>query len=112
MKHPMGWFRTDENGRWPELTNKLSLNDLEYKGTKVVVEPEAALENVRTCHATCLKDGAPQFPCPNKPHSYSEVVEILRKKGLIASIPLQEEYETDDQEIERHRREVRKGSGI
>ena len=108
MTHPLIWFKTDDTGRWPELTNKLILNDLEYKGNRILTDRESALENVRTSHATCIKEGAPPFPCPNAPQTYSEVVAILKKKGLITSIPLPEDSETEDEEVNRHRQQVSK----
>ena len=69
------------------MYNKLILHDLDYKGKCVSGTREAILDNVKTYHALCLKEGAPDFPCPTEPHTYSELIPILRKKGLISSFP-------------------------
>ena len=65
------------------------------------VEKAAAIENVRTSSATCLKEGTPHFPCPNKHQTYTEVVDTLRKKGHLTSKTLPEENETEDEEVNR-----------
>ena len=81
----MIWFKTDRAGRWPELQNKLELNDLDYPGRKL--PEDNALDNIRTMHAKCLKDGAPSFPCPTSPTTYTDLIKILKEKGLISSYP-------------------------
>ena len=81
----MIWFKTDKAGRWPELENKLDLYDLDYKGKKV---PENDVEDhIRTMHAKCLKAGAPPFPCPTKPLTYTALIKVLKEKGLVSSFP-------------------------
>ena len=86
---------TDESGGWAELQNKLILQDLEYKGKTVPKNREAVLDNVRTYHASCLKEGSASFPCPTEPLTYSELIPLLRQKGIISS-QHPENSETDD----------------
>ena len=81
----MIWFTTDKAGRWPELQNKLELHDLDYPGRKV--PEDNTIDVIRTLHAKCLKDGAPPFPCPTEPLTYTELVKVLKGKGLISSFP-------------------------
>ena len=83
----MIWFRTDKAGRWPELENKLDLYDLDYQGRKV--PEDAGQDHIRTLHAKCLKAGAPPFPCPTEPLTYTELIKDLKEKGLISSLPLE-----------------------
>ena len=96
LQFPFIWFVTDENGRWPELWNKLILNDYEYKGKGVTGTPETVLDNVRTYHALSLKEGAPDYPCPTAPLSYTDLVPLLRKKGVLSSFPSEDPIVIDE----------------
>ena len=106
MSHPLIWFVTDKSGRWTELQNKLILNGLDYKGTLVAEDESSVLDNVQTCYAACIKAGAPPFKCPTKPHTYTEVVAILRKKGLIKSLCFHGAGTSSETQITEHNTKV------
>ena len=105
IQHPFIWFTTDESGGWAELQNKLILHDLEYKGKGVPKKREAVLDNVRTYHASCLKEASVDFPCPTEPLTYSNLIALLRQKGIISSYQA-ENPENVEEVIRVHNQQV------
>ena len=70
-------------GGWPQLVNKLLLNDLEYRGNLVPEVKAAIPEAIDDLFRTCVAEGATTLILPKKPVSFTSLIAILKELNLI-----------------------------
>ena len=62
---------------------KLSIYDLNFKGGLVPEDKSAIKDVILDTYNNCVADGAEQLELPVKPVSFTDLVSILKDKGLI-----------------------------
>ena len=65
---------------------KLENNNLDFRGNGVAANKAAITEAIQDMFTACVAEGA-TLDLPTKPMTYSEVIAILKEKGLIKGHP-------------------------
>ena len=62
---------------------KLNISDLSFHGGLVPEEQKSIKDIILTTYNNCLVEGAQDLQLPDKPLSYSALIQVLKDKGLI-----------------------------
>ena len=92
MEHPLIWFKKDSKGGWIQMDALLKRYGLTFTGGKVPEDPDAVKEEVESHWKDLVKAGAKDLPMPTSPLTFTQLKEILDRKGLLT-----EQLEEDEE---------------
>ena len=107
-EYPIIWFEEDSNGGWTQQMTKLNLNNLKFEGHGIPESDEALQDEINDLAKSCKKDSVKALT-PKSPTPFTEIVNILKDKHLIAS---NEPSDNEDDDIrdqrKKHKEDVSK----
>ena len=82
---PMLWFYHDDAGGWTRLETKLILNNLEFRGSKIVDDKASIPDVMQDLANSSILDGAKGAIPLKKCMAFRNVIQMLEEKGLITA---------------------------